>query len=245
MNSSGVCRWNSGVNDATSVSATPASASSSSRRSRVVMRSTRFPIAIRGWGSNVITVGVEAASRRAIQGRIDDRDGRRRTCRSRPPAAGARAARVRARSSPARAAASRGSASSRASTRSSSASSTENGPISVRRSADAVAAERGPRSSGRTCPSRRGGRAPRSRRRTTTSSSSWTRITRVGISTATPFRWRRYALSPSIFTAEAAGIGSSTSPRRSSSASLELVVTQVAPGSRRRLPRGRRSSSAP
>ena len=38
-------------------SATPASASSSSRRSSVVIRSTRFPIAIRGCGSKVITVG--------------------------------------------------------------------------------------------------------------------------------------------------------------------------------------------
>ncbi len=48
---------NSGVKAATSVSAIPASASSSRRRSSVVISSTRLPSAIRGCGSRVITVG--------------------------------------------------------------------------------------------------------------------------------------------------------------------------------------------
>ncbi len=67
MNSSGVWRWNSGVKAATSVSAIPASERSSSRRSSVVMRSTRFPIAIRGCGSNVITVGSRPESTAAAR----------------------------------------------------------------------------------------------------------------------------------------------------------------------------------
>ena len=49
------------------------------------------------------------------------------------------------------------------------------------------------------------------------SSSAWTVERRIGISTATPRRCRRYARSPPIFTADAAGIGSSTSPRSASS----------------------------
>src|SRR5215510_9548064 len=45
-------------------------------------------------------------------------------------------------------------------------------------------------------------------------SSASTRERRKGISTATPRRCSRYARSPPIFTAEAVGTGSSTSPRR-------------------------------
>ena len=45
------------MNAATSVDSTPASPSSSRRRSSVVSRSTLFPSAIRGCGSKVMTVG--------------------------------------------------------------------------------------------------------------------------------------------------------------------------------------------
>src|SRR5438552_9513477 len=48
-------------------------------------------------------------------------------------------------------------------------------------------------------------------------SSAWTRERRVGMSTCTPRRASLYARSPPIFTADAAGIGSSTSPRRRAS----------------------------
>src|SRR5262245_20833362 len=48
-------------------------------------------------------------------------------------------------------------------------------------------------------------------------SSASTRDRRSGISTATPRRCSRYARSPPILTAEAAGTGSSTSPRRPAS----------------------------
>ena len=215
MNSSGERRMNSGVNAATSVSATPASARSSSRRSRVVMRSTLLPSTIRGCGSSVMTVGSSPESIAAPSTErcprctpsnvpIATARGRRSSCD------GACAILI---GSPR----SRGSASSSATIRSSSASSTRNGPTSVRRSA----AQWPPRASAieRTYvpdPTRTSRRATPSSY--STSSSSCTRITRIGISTATPRRWRRYARSPSIFTADAAGIGSSTSPRTPSSA---------------------------
>src|SRR6476660_1204917 len=48
-------------------------------------------------------------------------------------------------------------------------------------------------------------------------SSAWTVERRTGISTSTPRRWSLYARSPPIFTADAAGTGSSISPRRASS----------------------------
>ena len=49
-------------------------------------------------------------------------------------------------------------------------------------------------------------------------SSALTCERRTGMSTSTPRRASRYARSPPTFTAEAAGIGSSISPRRRSSA---------------------------
>ena len=169
------------------------------------MRSTRLPIAMRGCGSNVTTVGSRPES--TVERNTDRWP---RWTPSNVPIAAALGCRstcegARARSSWCRRQAER---LLERQCRPSSASSTEKGPTVVRRSVTRWPPAR-PRWSARRCPTRRGGRArPRSR----TSSSSWTRITRVGISTATPFRWRRYARWPAIFTADAVGIGSSTSP---------------------------------
>src|SRR4051812_37926691 len=106
----------------------------------------------------------------------------------------------------------RASASSGGIIRSGSASSTRKGPTSVRRSvrqwppsAVAIARTYVPEPTFR---SRRAIPSPYE-----SSSSESTRDRRTGISTSTPRRCSLYARSPSIFTAEAAGIGSSTSPR--------------------------------
>src|SRR5262245_60914714 len=61
-------------------------------------------------------------------------------------------------------------------------------------------------------------------------SSASTRDRRRGISTSTPRRWSLYARSPPIFTADAAGTGSSISPRRASS----LRSSSAASGGSRR-----------
>ncbi len=110
----------------------------------------------------------------------------------------------------------RASASSGGMKRSGSASSMENGPISTRRSV-------------RQCPPRTSATArtyvPELTRRSSRASPSVYAMTssasmrerRVGISTWTPRRASLYARSPPIFTADAAGIGSSTSPRRPAS----------------------------
>ncbi len=217
MNSSGVRRWSSGVNEATSVSATPAAASSSSRRSRVVRMSTRFPIASLGCGSKVITVG---SSPESIPDRSTDRCPR--WTPSNVPIATARGRRsswegacaILMRLAPPRAG----------------AVPPREAPHALRRPprprtarSRSVAGRRSDLRARRRCertyvpePTRRSSAAIPSTYET--SSSSWTRITRVGISTATPFRCSRYARSPSIFTADAAGIGSSTAPRRPSRA---------------------------
>ena len=74
------------------------------------------------------------------------------------------------------------------------------------------------RSSGHTSPSPRGAGAPPCLRRGEPTRARGCASRAVGISTSTPRRCSRYARSPPIFTAEAAGIGSSTSPRRPASA---------------------------
>ncbi len=61
-NASGSSAASFAVNGTTRTSAMPASAISSSRRSRVVSSSTRLPSTTRGCGSNVTTVGVSPAS---------------------------------------------------------------------------------------------------------------------------------------------------------------------------------------
>ena len=76
-------------------------------------------------------------------------------------------------------------------------------------------------------------------------SSASTRERRRGISTSTPRRWRRYARSPPILTAEAAGIGSSISPRRRASAASSSAARRRLVLARRPRPRGRRSTSGP
>ena len=102
--------------------------------------------------------------------------------------------------------------------RSGSASSTPNGPISVRRSETQCPPSRVCDRADVRTRTRRAGRAARCRRRSARASSSRTCIVRTGISTATPRRWSAYARSPSIFTADAAGMGRSTAPRSPSRA---------------------------
>src|SRR4051794_2366276 len=109
--------------------------------------------------------------------------------------------------------ASRASASSTGTIRSGSASSTENGPTSVLRSvrqwppsASAIERTYVPELTSRSSVAMPSVCAM--------TSSACTSERRTGMSTFTPLRCRRYARSPPIFTAEAAGIGSSTSPRR-------------------------------
>ena len=197
----------------------PRCSSSSSRRSSVVSSSTWLPSAVRGCGSNVTTVGVSAARERPRRARGDGRGGRRRTCRSRPPR-GRRRARARpddVRRRPFTRAVGR-------------APRRRDRPLGVglvdRERPDlrpaqrpAVAAERlGDRpdvGAGADAQVERDG----ARRVYAMTSSASTGERRSGISTATPRRCRRYARSPPILTADAAGIGSSTSPRRASSRS--------------------------
>ena len=115
-----------------------------------------------------------------------------------------------------------GSASAAGSIRSSSASSTRTARPRV--AAASGSGRRGrPRSSGRTSPSRRAGRASRPRPRRRRASSASTRERRTASRPTSPRRCSLYARSPPILTADAAGIGSSISPRRPASAALELV----------------------
>ena len=142
-----------------------------------------------------------------------------------------RAPERRSRAQPRRAASTRASTSASARSRSAvnasgaTASATENGPTSVRRSVaqcppSAIAIDRT--------------YVPELTRASSVTlspvyamtSSACTVERRTGISTSTPRRASLYARSPPIFTADAAGIGSSISPRRRSSRSLELVLAR-------------------
>ena len=117
------------MNDVTTTAAMPASSSSSSRRSSVVRSSTLLPSAIRGCGSNVMTVGsVPGRANRVDHGQVAPMD-------AVEAADGDRARQLlelgRVVDDPHTSLAS---ASSGGMMRSGSASSIPNGPISVRRS---------------------------------------------------------------------------------------------------------------
>ena len=228
-----------------------ASSSSSSRRSSgreqldAACRAT-----VRGCGSNVTTVGGRPAARAASSTRavaeVDaveraDRDGARargssslRTSRTTFTRARLRR---RASTSP------RGAAGRAERVRASTASSTPNGPTSVRRSvrqwppsASRDRAHVGARADAQVERRRRRRVRRRARARARASAAAASRPRRRAARSL-------YARSPSIFTADAAGIGSSISPR-SAVEPLSSSARPAARAARRPRPRDRRSTSS-